>query len=165
MIYCTFAGHREILLEGIEESAKTVIEALIEREDAVCFYTGGMGEFDRICAHTVRQCRKKHIDKQISLVLVEPYMKQSINTDGRLLAMQYDEIIIPTDWADCHYKQAITRRNRWMIDHSQYLIACVYRRSGGAYASLKYAKKRGRTIINLYENKNGLRVDAGREMM
>lgn len=165
MVCCTFAGHREILLEGIEEKLRATIEEVLKKDTEICFYIGGMGEFDRMCEHMVRKCKSEHPDKRIFLVLVEPYMKQSINTNGFLLMKQYDEIIIPTEWAGCHYKQAITYRNRWMVDHSQYLIACVYRKNGGAYTTLKYAIKKGIQIENLYECKTGPRVDAGREMV
>ena len=149
MVCCTFAGHREILIDGIEEKLKDALEGLIQQNDDFCFYTGGMGEFDQMCENAVRAYKRTCPTKRIMLVLVEPYMKQSINTDAPRLAKQYDEIIIPTDWADCHYKKAITCRNRWMIDHCQYMIACVYKQYGGAYTSLKYAEKKGLTVISL----------------
>lgn len=165
MICCTFAGHREILLDGVEKKLGDALDKLMVQDNGFCFYTGGMEEFDRMCENTVRKYQRQLPEKKIMLVLVEPYMKKSINTDRQRLSVQYDDIIIPTEWADCHYKKAIIYRNQWTIDHSQYLIACVYRQYGGAYNSLKYAKKKGLLIENLCESKTGPRVDAGRKMM
>ena len=85
------------------------------------------------------------------MILVEPYMKQSINTEGRYLKEKYDEILIPSEWAECHYKRSIVLRNRWMVDHSQYMIAYVGKNYGGAYTSMKYAQRQERRINNLYD--------------
>ena len=86
--------------------------------------------------------------KQIELILVEPYMKQSINRDGRYLQTQFDDIVIPMELGDVHYKQAICRRNRWMVEHSQVMIAYVVRNKGGAYEAMRYAQRCGLRIIN-----------------
>lgn len=36
-----------------------------------------------------------------------------------------------------------------LVDHSDYLIAYVYRDFGGAYTTLNYAARHGKEIINL----------------
>lgn len=151
MRYCTFAGHREIFENGIQKRITEAVRELIESEMSICFFTGGMGEFDQICARVVRGLKKEYPHKEIQLVLVEPYMKQRINTCGTILHKAYDEIYVPIELAGCHYKQAITLRNRWMIEHSQYMIAYVFRKTGGAYSSMKYAEKKGLVVRNLYD--------------
>ena len=61
----------------------------------------------------------------------------------------YDEIQYPVD-SRTHPKAAITRRNRWMIENSELLVAFVEEgRTGGAMATLKYAQTRDVEIINL----------------
>ena len=147
---CTFAGHREVLERGIEDRVVDAICSIIEAETNFCFYTGGMGEFDQMCASVVRRMKREYTNKEIRLVLVVPYMKQSINTYGSILLAQYDEIVVPDELADCHYKKAITLRNRWMAEQSQHMIAYVAKRYGGAYTSMKYAEKIGLTVRNLY---------------
>lgn len=64
----------------------------------------------------------------------------------------YDEVIVPMELAGVHYKSAITKRNRWMVDASQVLIAFVYRDHGGAYSTLRYAQKKNLQVINLANN-------------
>ena len=49
-----------------------------------------------------------------------------------------------------HPKAAITKRNQWMMDNADLLIAYVEPgRKGGALTTLKYAEKQGIEIINL----------------
>ena len=61
----------------------------------------------------------------------------------------YDDVVVPGELDGVHYKSAITKRNRWMVEQSDWLIAFVYRNFGGAYATLRYAEKKGLRIINL----------------
>ena len=44
-------------------------------------------------------------------------------------------------------------RNRWMVEQADYVIAMVERKEGGAYATLQYAQKKKKKIINLAERK------------
>lgn len=44
-------------------------------------------------------------------------------------------------------KFAIIKRNEWMIDKSDFLIAYVEHNWGGAYRTLEYAKKQSYTNI------------------
>ena len=125
VLSCTFAGHREVYEKDAAAKIECAVHQLIEKDERFCFYTGGMGEFDCMCERTIRRIKKECTDKEIRLILVEPYMKQSINTEGRYLKEKYDEILIPSEWAECHYKRSIVLRNRWMVDHSQYMIAHV----------------------------------------
>ncbi|MEE0975064.1 MAG: hypothetical protein UH853_05060, partial [Muribaculaceae bacterium] len=61
----------------------------------------------------------------------------------------YDEIWYPID-SKTHPKAAITKRNQWMVDNADLLIAYVEEgRKGGALTTLKYAEKQGIKIINL----------------
>ncbi len=47
------------------------------------------------------------------------------------------------------YKAAIKARNRRMIDQSNYVVTCVYKKQGGAYDAMRYAIKQGKALINL----------------
>ena len=61
----------------------------------------------------------------------------------------YDNIIIPESVAGAHPKNAITLKNRWMIEQSDLVVVNVERRTGGAFAAMKYAEKKNKKIINL----------------
>ena len=148
MIHCTFAGHREILHSGVEKRLADTLHSLLSLDNSFCFYNGGMGAFDLLCAETVRKAKSAHPEKRIKSLLVLPYMTQGINTNRIYLQNLYDGIIIPSTLENCHHKAAISLRNRWMIDHSQYLIAYIHREFGGAAKTFKYAQIRKLTIFN-----------------
>lgn len=149
MLCCMFAGHREVLHKDVEESVERELHELMEQDSEFCFYVGRDGEFDALCAQAVRRLKQQYPEKQIRLILVEPYMKQSINTEGEWLRSRYDDIIIPEPLLGIHYKAAIQRRNQWMIDHSQILITYVRKDHGGAFTSLIYAQRRGLNVIRI----------------
>lgn len=146
MLSCTFAGHREIRHPGVSEAVEDALARLLSLDDEFCFYSGGMGEFDNLCEAAVRSARQRHPQKHIRLLLVKPYMLESLNKKAAGLRAAFDEIVIPMELADCHRKAAIAARNRWMIDRCQYLLAYVTRPDGGAAAALRYAEKRGLTV-------------------
>ena len=46
-------------------------------------------------------------------------------------------------------KAAITKRNQWMIENTELLVAFVEEgRKGGAYTAIKYAEKQNKENIN-----------------
>ena len=149
---CTFAGHREVFASGTESDIESAIETILASDTHYIFYTGGMGEFDSKCSAAVRRAKRNHPEKNIKLFLVEPYMKTEINECKDYYEWSFDDVLIPIELADIHYKNAIKQRNKWMVDRSDYLIAYVLRDFGGAYETLKYARKKGGiVIINLAE--------------
>lgn len=148
MITCTFAGHREIFGAALTK-VENALESLLKDDDTLLCYVGGMGEFDALCTAAVRKLKRDYPHKNIRLVLVLPYMQNKINKYREYCETEYDDVLIPLELADIHYKQAITARNKWLVAHSDYLIAMVWRDFGGAYTTLQYAKKRGKNIILL----------------
>lgn len=148
MITCTFAGHRQIF-GAVSSKIENALISLLQADDTLLCYVGGMGEFDALCAAAVRKLKRDYQDKNIRLVLVLPYMQNKINENKEYYETQYDDVLIPLELADVHYKQAITARNKWLVAHSDYLIAMVWRDFGGAYTTLKYAQKCGKHIISL----------------
>lgn len=153
MAVCTFAGHREVYSAGIDAKLTSVLNDFLKADTSFIFYTGGMGEFDRMCAAAVRAAKKQHPELEIKLVLVMPYMSNRLNTDKDYYETYYDDIIIPEELQEEHYKSVITRRNRWMIDRADLVIAYVHRDFGGAFSTLKYAEARKKDVINLADEK------------
>lgn len=153
MTSCTFAGHREVYQLKIDEEIENAIDNLLQTDSEFVFYTGGMGDFDNKCASAVRAAKRKYPNKEIRLALVLPYMSNRLNTDKDYYQYYYDEIIIPAELAGVHYKAAITMRNRWLVDRVDCLIAYVHRDFGGASETIKYARKRGKPVINFAEQK------------
>lgn len=140
---CCGFGHREIF-GNITEKVVTAVKKAVE-QGCELFYTGAMGEFDEIYSSAVRNLKKTY--PEIKLVCVRPYLTKEINESGDYLYSLYDDIIIPTELADIHYKIVITKRNQWIIDKCDVVIGYTIRDYGGAYKAIDYAKKKGKEII------------------
>ena len=140
IIACTFAGHREVWDHIAAQLEETILH-MIEQEGVSRFYVGENGEFDALCAKTVRRIKKNRYS-HVELILVQPYMMQRLNELRVLYAGFYDDILIPDESDSVHPKQAISIRNRWMVDHSDAIVAYLRRDFGGAWETFRYAYRR-----------------------
>ncbi|MFQ8636823.1 MAG: SLOG family protein [Acutalibacteraceae bacterium] len=151
MITCVFAGHRQIYEPNIGEKVKKTLEKLIESENRAVFLNGGMGRFDDMCAEAVRKLKEQHPEKDIRLCLVAAYLSNRFNTEKSYYQTFYDEILLPEDVEYTYYKAAVTKRNRWMVDHADLMLAYIDHDYGGAYQTYRYAQKKSVPIINIAE--------------
>lgn len=136
----TFIGHNECY--GLDRSlVRSEIIKLIEA-GVTGFYSGGMGSFDRMCAHIVYNLKKEY--PQIRNYLVIPYLSFSIFDKDC-----FDAIIYPEGFEKYHFKAAIPARNRYLIDHAHYALCYVTHSWGGAAQTYERALKKGLIVINL----------------
>jgi Uncharacterized protein conserved in bacteria len=166
-VICCGFGHR-VLLMDVEKPLREVLERLVEERGVRVFYTGGMGEFDELFARTVRSMKREC--PSLRLVLVMPYLTHKIaigkKEDGTMYGgqiaratsigpgrrwheAQYDEILIPAELDGVHPKAAIGQRNRWMVDHSDIVVAALHRDFGGAAEAVRYAEKVGKEVMRI----------------
>ena len=145
---CCGFGHRIVLID-VEAPLREVLCNLIETHGVTRFLSGGMGEFDELFAKTIRSLRRVY--PQIRLCLVVPYLTKSLNEKRELLSFLYDEIILPSELDGTNKKAAIPMRNRWMVDHSDFVISAVHRDFGGAYEAVAYAVRQGVPIIKIVD--------------
>ncbi len=136
----TFCGHKDIYKsENVQKEVADVVEQLI-REGADTFYLGGYGDFDSIAAKTVKAMKLFH--PEIKIILVLPYIDREYDTRF------YDESIFPP-LESVPKRYAILRRNEWMVDQSDVVVAYVDHGWGGAAKTLEYGKKKKKRVINL----------------
>lgn len=140
MTCCGF-GHRDVFQNIDKELCEAVQSAVSIGCDV--FYTGAMGDFDRCFSSAVRKQKKN-----AKLVCIKPYMSNELNTNKQYYNM-YDDIIIPDELAFEHYKSAITKRNRWMIDNSDIVIVYVIKNYDGAYDAMRYAERQNKTVVKI----------------
>lgn len=115
------------------------------------FYNGGKGDFDWLCAHTVDDLKKDY--PFISSQLVLAYIPKEKNKYAYTLKI-FDSMIYPK-MEKTPPRFAIIKRNQWMINDSNFLIAYVKNHFGGAYKTLQYAeRKKNIKIISLVDEKN-----------
>ena len=147
---CCGFGHRNIF-ENINDELDNMIDTAIQKGCDV-FYTGAMGEFDRLFSSAVRRVKKDH--PNIKLICVKPYMTKGVNTDRAYYTAMYDDVVIPDELAGIHYKAAIKARNRWIVDHSDLVVAYTVRDHGGAYEAVRYAQREAKSIIQICKSHN-----------
>ena len=141
----SFIGHRELYrIQYVEDRLEKIVRDLLLKKEYVEFYVGRNGDFDISVASVIKRVQKAFGAYNSSLILVLPYH----TSNEAYYKNFYDEVWLPLE-GRIHFKAAITKRNEWLIDNSELLIAYVEKQYGGAYNTLKYAEKNGVQIINV----------------
>ena len=143
----TFCGHAQISdLGTYEEKILEILQEIVGDQPAD-MYLGGYGDFDNFAYKCCKRYKETH--PNISLVFVTPYLSVDYQRN-RLQYEQkrYDSILYP-EIEDKPKRYAITYRNKYMVEKSDYVIAYVSHDWGGAYTTYKYAKRKGKKILNL----------------
>ena len=141
-----FFGHRHLHdIRPVDVALLPILRELIQTKQHISFFIGRNGEFDEYVASIIKRLQKELGNDNSEMVLVLPYSVSDIDYYEKY----YDSIIIPDTLSKVHPKAAITLRNRWIIDRSDLVIVNVEHKGGGAYEAMKYAKNKGKKIINL----------------
>lgn len=143
MSTCTFCGHHDAA-DNIRPILYASIEKLILENKADTFYVGNHGNFDRMVLSVLREMQKKY--HQISYYVVLAYLPEKKDEFPRYA---YNETVLPEGIESTPKRFAITYRNKWMVEQSQYMIAYVKNSFGGASKTLEYATKRHLNIIEM----------------
>ncbi len=136
----TFCGHSDIFYdENIKRVLYNKLEELITF-GAKKFLLGGYGNFDILAAEAVNKLKEKY--PYIESILVIPYLNRDYSTK------LYDCTLYPPI-ETIPKKLAIIKRNAWMIENCDILVAYVRREYGGAAKTLSFAEKNGKIIFRL----------------
>ncbi len=111
---CSGFGHRTVF-GNIELAVQACVIQAIEMGCTV-FYTGAMGEFDRVFISAVRAAKRRYPALGLRLICVKPYLTNEMNTHKAQYDALYDDVLVPEELMGLHYKRAIPARNRWMVD-------------------------------------------------
>ena len=136
----TFCGHKDIAdASTVRAAVDDVLRGLVA-DGADYFLLGGYGGFDSLAAHAVHDLKQQH--PEIHSTLVIPYLNREYNTE------LYDDTTYPS-LEDVPMKFAISRRNEWMVDQADVVVAYVTHGWGGAAATLQYAERKNKRIIKV----------------
>lgn len=146
----SFTGHSSILSgERVKEIVKEQLRENITASEHIICYLGGYGDFDECCALACRELKKEY--PTIKLIYVAPYL--TLSEQKKIKQMEragfYDASIYPPI-ENTPNKFAIIKRNEWMIENADLVIAYVNRSYGGAYKALEIAKRKKKRIINIF---------------
>ncbi len=139
---CCFFGHRDS-----PDSVRVILEraviSLIENESVNNFYIGNQGHFDTMAISILKKLTIKYPEIRYSIVLAYMPNKGNGFTD-------YSKTIYPEELEGVPLRFAIDRRNKWILDNSDYVIAYVNRPYGGAAKFYELAERRKKSVLNLY---------------
>ncbi len=145
----TFCGHSNCLFSDEEkEKLKQLLIKEIRKNPTCKFYLGGYGDFDSLCLRTLREL--KTYFPNIELLFITPYLDKNYSK-LELAKYYYDDIIFPPI-ENVPRKFAILKRNEWMVESADLVIAYVKYSWGGAAKTLKYAKRKKVPIIYIALN-------------
>lgn len=143
MSACTFCGHADTS-DNLLLTLHTAIEKMVLENDVIDFYVGTNGNFDRMAIQVLREHKKQYL--QISYHIVLAYMPSTRSENSIYKGI---ETLYPDGLETVPPRYAIVHRNRWMVEHSQYIISYVTRGWGGAAETLKYATARKLEVVSL----------------
>lgn len=139
---CCFIGHRKCPKE-IKTPLLESVKQLILR-GVVDFYVGTQGEFDRITYDVLCEIKKTY---NINIYIVLAYLHRTPKTQY----FNMSETIFPDELTTTPIRFAIRRRNSYMIDKSDYVIAYLDSPFSNTIVNIEEALKKKKMIINLGE--------------
>lgn len=139
----TFFGHSDFCASpALEKALLSVLETYVGDARAD-LYLGGYGHFDAFCLRVGRRYQQTH--PAVTLVFVTPYLQDPHLPEK---AEAYDTVLYPP-LESVPPKYTISRRNKYMAEQADLVIAFVTRSRGGAYQAYDYAKRKGKVTVNL----------------
>ena len=139
MSVVTFCGHADFYgSENVKVWLKGTVEGLIRR-GADDFLLGGYGGFDACAASVVWELKRQYPAIRSTLVL--PYLDRKVD------ATKYDNTLYPP-LENVPRRFAISKRNEYMVNKADIVVAYVTHDWGGAATTLAYAKRKKKEIIN-----------------
>ena len=142
----TFFGHSNCLFnDDIKKQLKNILVGEIIKNPTCKFFLGGYGDFDGLCLRTLREL--KHDFPTIEILFITPYLDKNYSK-LELAKYYYDDVIFPPI-ESVPRKFAILKRNEWMVEQADLVIAFVKYSWGGAAKALEYAKRKKKRIINI----------------
>ena len=114
---CCFIGHRNCP-DNVKELLLSTIETLITEKNVHCFYVGTQGSFDRLAYEALCVLENKY---QIEIFVVLPYL----NRQDAYPYCDMKKTIFPDVLTKTPARFAIRKRNSFMINQSNYVIAYI----------------------------------------
>ena len=138
---CCFFGHREVT-HNIREKLTAIIEKLVTEGGVTDFYVGHQGQFDSMVYSVLKELKGKY--PQIRYTVVLAYMP-----DEHIKEVYGEDTLFPDGLESVPKRFAISIRNDWMIQHSDYAVCYVHKITGGASKFRDKAEKRRLQIIDV----------------
>lgn len=129
---CTFFGHSQC--PDLRSELRDVVMQLAG-DGVDMFYVGDHGRFDA-------QARSVLSELGLRYGVVLAYLPKGAGAD-------FGDTMFPEGLELVHPRYAIDRRNRWMLERSEYVVTYVRHGWGGAAKFAALAERQGKQIIRL----------------
>lgn len=150
---CCFTGHRPEKLTQTEDEIKPLLETQIRQaiDDGFNIFISGVSKgVDLWAAEIVIKLRSSGLP--IKLVCASPYrdFEKYWAQDWK---NKYNQVLANAD--ETHFISSSFRkgcyhiRNRWLVDHSERIIAVYNGEIGGTEKTIKYAEKQDVPVYNI----------------
>lgn len=137
------------------ENRLTAAVFSLPKEGCTTFYSGVAMGFDLIAAETVLMLKKSRIKTAVRLICAVPFIEQAKSFPYEWKE-RYEAVLAEADEtvliSDKYYRGCYSRRNKFMVDSSDFVITWFDGRSGGTKNTVEYAQKSGKSVINLFED-------------
>lgn len=150
---CFFIGHREASTEVLPALCAAVEQHIVEF-GVTEFIVGHYRGFDRMAAKAVVDAKALHPEIVLSMLIPYHPSEQPVE-----LPSGFNNTFYPPGMEKVPRRLAIVRANRYMIDHTDHLIAYVWHPASNTRKLLEYARKREKKgenqICNLASDSKG----------
>ena len=140
---CTFFGHRDCP-SSIKPKLRKVLIDLIENHAVDMFYVGQQGAFDSMVRSVLKELVSLYPHINYAVVLDRmPSKRDEFDT------RDYSDTMLPEGIETVHPHFAISWRNKWMINQSDYVVTYITHSWGGAAQFAEMAERQSKEVIRL----------------
>ena len=140
---CTFFGHRDCP-SSIRPRLRDTLVELIENYAVDMFYVGRQGAFDAMVRSVLMELILEYPHIRYAVVLERIPGKRN-ESDPR----DYSDTMLPESIENVHPRFAISWRNKWMLDRSDYVVTYITHSWGGAAQFARISAVQNKNVIDL----------------
>ncbi len=137
---CTFFGHRDCTV-SIRKTLYDTVKELIVEHSVHIFYVGCNGLYDLYVYETLKSLSSEF---NIKYYIVLSYLRDAERYPN-------ENTIYPEGIELIPQRFAISWRNKWMVNKSDFVVCYITHSFGGAAQFYEYSKKNGKIVINIAE--------------
>ena len=143
----SFFGHGDFReTDDLKCRIKSEIVDSIENRGIDTFYLGGYGSYDYCCARYINEL--KELYPHIKSYLIIPYLdRKQDEYDRQYIKETFDGTMFPP-LEKVPLRFAISKRNEWIVNQSDYIFFYINRSWGGACKSFEMAIRKKKNFIN-----------------
>ena len=139
MSTCTFFGHRSVP-NKIEPALRSALMDLIENSGVKRFYIGNQGGFDAMAKRVLKELSAEY---PVTYCVVLAYLPKVGDKND-------SDTVFPEGIETVPRRFAISYRNKWMVEQSDYVVTYVAQHIGSGAAKFKaFSEKKGKTVLEL----------------